>query len=156
MKRNETTGKIEPYAKFLKEEKISFQRAISQFVSKHDIPLDLMLNLHQTPLFYVSPGKYIFDLKGSTTAPIKVVDDKRQITAAFTVFASGSFLPIQFICNGKTKHCLLKYDFPNCFLHSLQIISSILKSVSACLAKLSFPTLKRRKKNLITQRSNTL
>ena len=46
-----TTGKAEPVAKkFLEEEKFSFQRVISKFVSEHNIPLVLVLNLDQTPL----------------------------------------------------------------------------------------------------------
>ena len=65
--------------------------------------MELVLNLDQTPLSYVSPGKYTFDFRGSKTVPIKGVDDKRQITATFTVTASGSFLPIQLIYSGKTK-----------------------------------------------------
>ena len=59
--------------KFLEEEKFTFQRAISKFVSDHDIPLELVLNLGQTPLSCVSPGKYTFDLKGSKTVPLKGV-----------------------------------------------------------------------------------
>ena len=62
---------------------------------KHDIPLDLVLNLDQTPLSYVSPGKYTFYLKGSSTVTIKGVDDNRQITVTFTVSATDAFLPIQ-------------------------------------------------------------
>ena len=49
--------------------------------------VDTTFNLDQTPLSYDSPGKYTFDLKGSTTIRIKGVDDKRQITATFMVFA---------------------------------------------------------------------
>ena len=46
-----TTGKAEPVAKkSLEEEKFSFQRVISKFVSEHNIPLVLVLNLDQTPL----------------------------------------------------------------------------------------------------------
>ena len=101
VKRKGTIGK-EPCSKFLEEEKFTFQRAIAKAVSNHDIAMELVLNLDQTPLSYVSPGKYTFDLKGSKTFPIKGVDDKRQITASFTVTASGSFLPIQFIYSGKT------------------------------------------------------
>ena len=74
-----------------------------------------MLNLDQTPLFYVSPGKYTFDSKGSKTVPIKGVDDKRQITATFTVAGSGSFLPIQLIYSGKTKRSIPKYGVFCCF-----------------------------------------
>ena len=92
VKRKGTTGKVEPSEKFLNEEKFSYQREISKVVLEHDILLDLVLNLDQTPLSYVSPGKYTFCLKGSTTVLIKGVDDKRQITATFTVSATGSLL----------------------------------------------------------------
>ena len=53
VKRKGTTGKVEPCPKFLEEEKLTFQRAISKIVSDHDIPLELVLNLDQTPLSYV-------------------------------------------------------------------------------------------------------
>ena len=39
VQRKETTGKVEPCTKFLKEEKFSFECAISKFVSENDIPL---------------------------------------------------------------------------------------------------------------------
>ena len=100
VKRKRTTGKVESCSKFLEEEKFTFQRAISKFVSDHDIPLELVLNLDQTPLSYVSPGKYTFDSKGSKTVPINDVNNKQQITVTFTVTVSDSFLPIQFIYNG--------------------------------------------------------
>ena len=38
VKSKRTTGKVEPCANFLEEEKFSFQRAISKFVSEHDKP----------------------------------------------------------------------------------------------------------------------
>ena len=85
VKRKRTTGKVDPLEKFLQEGKFSYQREISRVLLKHDVPLDLVLNLDQTPLSYVSPGKYTFCLKRSTTLPIIGVDDKRQITATFTV-----------------------------------------------------------------------
>ena len=80
VKRKGTTGKTEPSEKFLEEERFSYQQEISKLVLDHDMPLDLVLNLDQTPLSYVSPGKYTFCLKGTTTAPIKGVNDKRQIS----------------------------------------------------------------------------
>ena len=156
VKRKRTTGKVESCSKFLEEEKFTFQRAISKFVSGHDIPLELVLNLDQTPLSYVSPRKYTFDLKDSKAVPIKSVNNKQQITVTFKVTVSGSFLPIQFIYNGKTKRCIPKYDFLLALmLPSLQIIGPIMKNVSNCLRKSSFSTLKPRKKSLVTQRSRT-
>ena len=76
---------------FLEKEKLSFQHAISKYVSEHNFPLDLVLNLDQKPLSYVSPCKYTFDLKGSTTVPITGVDNKWQLTVTFTALASSSF-----------------------------------------------------------------
>ena len=111
VKRKGTTGKVESSEKFLQEEKFPYQREISRVILNHDILLDLVLNLDQTLLSYVSPGKYTFCLKGTTTVPIKGVDDKRQITAKFTVSVSG----VQLIYQGKTKRCLPKFKFPKEF-----------------------------------------
>ena len=61
---------------------------------------------------YISPGKYTFDAKGAKTVPIKGIDDKRQITATFTVSMTGKFLPTQLIYEGKTPRCLPRFDFP--------------------------------------------
>ena len=68
--------------------------------------------MDQTPLFYVSPDKYIFDVKSVKTVPIKGIDDKRQITATFAISVSGKFLPIQVIYESKTTRCLPKYAYP--------------------------------------------
>ena len=141
MKRKGRTGKFEPCSKFLEEEKFTFQRAIAKVVSDNDIPMEPVLNLDQTPLSYVSPGKHTFDLKGSKTVPIKGVDDKRQIT--FTVTASGSFLPIQFICS------LPKFDFPKCF--DFTFTPNHWSSYEKCVSlfkKIIFPYLKSKKEEL--------
>ena len=96
VKRKGATRKVETSEKLLQEEKFSYQRGLSWVVLDYDILLDLALNLDQKPLSYVSAGKYTFYLKGSTTVPIKGVDDKRQITATFTLSATD-VLPIQLI-----------------------------------------------------------
>ena len=111
--------------------------------------MELVLNLDQTPLSYVSPGKNTFYLKGPKTVPIKGVDDKRQITANFTVTASGSFLPIQLIYSGKTKRSLPKFDFPKCFVVTFtrNHWSNYEKCVSL-FKKIIFRYLKAKKKEL--------
>ena len=115
MKRKGTTGKVEPSIKFLNEEKLTFQMGIVRLIIKHDIPSKMVLNIDQTPLAYVSPGKFTFAQKGSTTVPIKGVDGTRQITATFGCSAVGDFLPLQLIYAGKTRTCLPKFDFPKMF-----------------------------------------
>ena len=114
-KRKGTTGKVDPFPQFLAAEKFTFQRAISSVISIHDIPSYLVLNIDQTPLSYISPGKYSFSFKGSKHVPIKGVDDKRQITATFAVSSIGEFLSMQFIYGGKTKRSLPRYEFPASF-----------------------------------------
>ena len=57
------------------------------------IPADLIINLDQTPLSYISPGKYTFNMKGAKHVPVKGVDDKRQITATFAVSVVGFVAP---------------------------------------------------------------
>ena len=145
-----TTGKNELCHKFLEEEKFTFQRAISKFISDHDMPLELVLNLDQTLLSYVSPGRYIFDLKISKAVLIKGVNDKRHITATFTVTASVSFLPNQLSYSGKTKRSIPKYDFPGCF--DITVIpnhwSNYEKCVNHWLRKIIFPYLKAKKEEL--------
>ena len=129
-------------------EKFTFQRAIAKAVSDHDIPMELVLNLDQTPLSYVSPGKYTFDLKGSKTVSIKGVE-KRQITATFTVTASASFLPIQLIFSGKTKRSLPKFDFPKYF--DVTFIPNHWSNYEKCVSlfkKIIFPYLKSKKEEL--------
>ena len=108
-------GKVEPSTQFLAEEKFTFQKAIPTYVYDHDIPTDLIINLDQTPLSYVSPRKYTFNMKGAKHVPIKGVDDKRQITATFGVSASADFLPMQLIYAGEAKRCLIKFTFPRSF-----------------------------------------
>ena len=107
-KRKGTNGKIEPSKRFLLEEELTFQKKIFE----HDTPKELSINFDQTPLSYVSPGKYTCDVKGVKTVPIKGMDEKRQMTATFAISMSGEFLLIQVIYEGKTKRCLPKYTFP--------------------------------------------
>ena len=97
VKRKEATGQVETLEQFLKEKKISFQRALSQVVIEHDILPELVINLDQTPLLYISPEKYTYSSKGSKNVSLKVGDDKIQITATYVAFAVDSFLQIQLI-----------------------------------------------------------
>ena len=142
-KRKGTTGKVEPSQQFLDEEKLTFQRNISTIIEDHDIPKDLILNLDQTPLSYAFPGKYTFNPKGAKTVPTKGVDDKRQITATFSISMTGSFLPMQLIYEGKTRRCLPNYDFPKDFnvTYSPNHWSNTEKSVEL-FQKVIFPYLK--------------
>ena len=82
VKRKGTTGKIEPFQQFFLEKKLPFQKKISGAIFYHDTPKELIVSLDQTPLSYVSPGKYNFDVK---IVPNKGINNKRQITATFPI-----------------------------------------------------------------------
>ena len=148
-KRKCTTGKIEPSKQFLLEEKLTFQKRIASIIEEHDIPKELILNLDQTPLSYVSPGKYTFNPKGAKTVPIKGIDDKRQITATFTVSMTGKFLPIQLVYERKTPRSRPRFDFPANFNVSFSDSpwSNMEKSIDL-FEKVIFPYLKQAKASL--------
>ena len=148
-KKKDTIGKIERSKQFLLEEKLTFQRRIASIIEEHDIPKELILNLDQTPLSYVSPGKYTFNPKGAKTVPIKGIDDKRQITATFTVSMTGKFLPIRLIYERKTPRCLTRFDFPADFnvTFSDNHWSNTEKSIEL-FEKVIFPYLKQAKASL--------
>ena len=137
--RKGTTCKVEPSKQFLLEEKLRFQRRIASIIEEHDIPKELILNLDQTPLSYVSPGKYTFNPKGAKTVPIKGIDDKRQITATFTVSMTGKFLPIQLVYERKTPRSRPRFDFPANFNVSFSDSpwSNMEKSIELSVSKTS-------------------
>ena len=148
-KRKGTIGKIEPSKQFLLEEKVTFQRRIASIIEQHDISKEFILNLDQTPQSYVSPGKYTFNPKGVKTVSIKGIDDKRQITATFTVSMTGKFLPIQLIDEGKTARCFPRFDFPADFsvTFSDNYWSNMEKSIEL-FEKVIFPYLEQAKASL--------
>ena len=145
-KRKGATGKIEPIKQFLLEEELTFQRRIASIIGEHGIPKERILNLNQTPLPYVSRGKYTFNSKYSKRVHIKGIDDNRQITATFTVSVTGKFLPIQLIYEGKTPRCLPRFVFP-AVLISPFLITIAEKSIEL-FEKVIFPYLKQAKASL--------
>ena len=57
-KRKGTNGKVDSSPQVLAEEKFTFQRKISTAILEHDIPAPLVVNLDETPLSDVSPGRW--------------------------------------------------------------------------------------------------
>ena len=114
-KRKGTTGKIKTSEQFIREEMLTFQKYISNVIEVDDIAIGLAVNLDQTPLSYVSPGKYTFNPSGAKTVPIKGIDDKSQITETFAVTMTGKSLSVQLIYEGKPHICLPNFEFPKCF-----------------------------------------
>ena len=55
------------------------------------------------------------DKKGTSNVPIEGIDDKRSITATFSITFDNKFLPMQLIYKGKTSQSLPKVKFPDGF-----------------------------------------
>ena len=147
--RKGTTGKIEPSKQFLLVEKLTFQRHIASIIEEHEIPKEHLLNLDQTPLSYVFFGKYTFNPKGAKTVPIKGKDEKRQITATYTVSMSGNCLPIQLIYEEKTPRCYDRFDVPADFNVTFSYNHwSNTKKPTELFEKVIFPYLKQAKASL--------
>ena len=53
--------------------------------------------------------------KWTKNAPVSEIDDKKSITATFSITMENKFLPMQLIYKGKTSQSLLKIHFPNGF-----------------------------------------
>ena len=79
-------------------------------VYEYDIRKQLILNLDQTPLSYVSPEQYSSDMKGAKNVPVKGVEEERQVTATFEISISGVFLTVKVIYEEKTK-----FNFPQSY-----------------------------------------
>ena len=69
-----------------------------------DIPDALVANWDHTGIKYIPVGSWTIEKEGQKRVQITGIDDKRQIIAVFAATKTGSFLPIQVICKGKTKH----------------------------------------------------
>ena len=111
VKRKASTGvKVDP--EVFKELQGRYLSDIRSVVKMEDIPPDLIINWDQTAIKYVPVSNWTQEQKGSKRVEIAGIDDKRQITAALTVSASGRLLPAQIIYKGKTPACIPKITFP--------------------------------------------
>ena len=73
----------------------AFPKAISAIVYNHDIPGDLIIDLDQISLSYMSPDKYTLDKRAAKNVPKKAADDKRKVATTFAFSVIGTFLSLQ-------------------------------------------------------------
>ena len=112
VKRRATTGKVTIPVGAQKEAEFRFMNQIVNQVEKHQIPPSLVINFDQTPSKYVQVSSNTMKNKGLTSVAISGIDDKRTITAMFSITLEGTFLPMQLIHKGKTTQSLPKVEFP--------------------------------------------
>ena len=117
----------------LKEAELKFHHQIVNYVEKYQIPPSLIINFDQTPSKYVQISLNTMEKEGTKNVPIFGIDDKRSITAIFSITMENKFLPMQLIHKGKTSQSLPKIQFPNGFSLSanLKHYSNETKSLSS-------------------------
>ena len=115
VRRIKTTGKVHIPAGAQKEAELKFLNQIVNQVEKYQIPPSLIINFDQTPSKYVQVSSITMAKRGETNVPIAGVNDKRSITATFSITFDNKFLPMQLIYKGKTNQSLPKIDFPDNF-----------------------------------------
>ena len=93
----------------LKEE---FLLDIRGLFEMEEIPQNLILNWDQTAVNYVPVSNWTMAKEGSKKVLIAGIDDIRQITLVLAAAMTGKLLPLQLVCQGKTKACLPTVNFP--------------------------------------------
>ena len=115
VRRTKTTGKVHIPVRVQKEAELKFLHQIVDQVEKYQIPPSLIMNFDQTPSRYVQVLSMTMAKRGETNVPIAGANDKRSITATFSITFDNKLLPMQLIYKGKTNQSLLKMDFPDSF-----------------------------------------
>ena len=110
-----TTFKVALPHGICKENELLFHYQIVEKVERYDIPDSLILNFDQTPSKYVPVAFKTLAKRNSKQVYIKGTDDKRSITATFTITMDGRFLGLQLIYGGETNQSLPRHQFPKDF-----------------------------------------
>ena len=104
-----------------KENELLFHHQIVETVEAYSITNLMILNFDQTPCKYVPVPTTTLAERNSKQVAMKGIDDKRAITATFTITLDGNFLGMQLIYGHKTNQSLPRYQFPKEFSLSVNL-----------------------------------
>ena len=110
-----TTSRPKIARSIWEEARFVFLHEISQAVSWHEIPDELIINIDQTPSKFSPTDNVTTAVKGKKHILRKGGNDKRGITATLSETLSGAMLPFQLIYKGKTERSLPTSPFPEGF-----------------------------------------
>ena len=110
-RRKATTAKLAIPSGAKNETQLPFNHSIVKKVNDKSIPESLILNFDQTPSKFVPVASTTLAERNSKQVVIKGSDDKRAITATFTIPLDGQLLGMQLIYGGKTNQSLPRFDF---------------------------------------------
>ena len=117
----------------LKEEQFKFQRKTQALIKWHNIPKNLVVNLDQTHLSYITVGNSTLEFESATSVPVKGKGKGKQITRNFSYCCWPLFTDaVKYV--GKTISCHSQNMFHWDLKSPNQIIIGAMKS---CLFNMS-------------------
>ena len=78
VRRIATTSKVLGALGLLKEEKFTFQRKIQELVTWHKIPKNLIINIGQAPLSYITVGNTTLEFSGAQLVHVKEKEKEKK------------------------------------------------------------------------------
>ena len=115
VRRFSTTRKVFIPEALQKELETQYLHDIVRKTEENNIPPSIVLNLDQTSSKYVPVSNKTLAPKGAKTVPIKGLNDKKIITATFTIAFDDKFLTMLLIHGGKTQQSLSRVIFASSF-----------------------------------------
>ena len=109
------TSKVALLDGIREENELLFHYQIVEKVERYDIPDLIILNFDQAPSKYVPVASTTWAKQNSKQVCLEGSDNKRSITATFTITMDGKFLGMQLIHGGKTNQSLPRSRFAKDF-----------------------------------------
>ena len=93
--------------------KAAFLHRIKDTVTKHAIPVSMIVNFDQTGSKFVPCSEWTMAQEGSKQVEVTGLNDKREMTALLAVSLASELLPPQLIYAGTTNKCHPTVTFPD-------------------------------------------
>jgi len=103
----------------LEEKMSSIHNSVREVRKEHDYPLDMIVNIDETPMWFdMTTGKIVHS-KGAKTVSVRSIGaEKRRLTVVLAATADGHMIPPMVIFKGKRK--LKNIDVPTSWIVCIQ------------------------------------
>ena len=145
VRRIATTSKVLGALGLLKEEKFTFQRKIQELVTWHKIPKNLIINIGQAPLSYITVGNTTLEFSGAQLVHVKEKEKEKKSLMCLVWLLQVTFCPCSSITPGGLNAAILKVSHSqrDWTWHTQKTIGTTNTWLSSTLKTSSCHTLKR-------------
>jgi hypothetical protein len=96
----------------VESEALDFMRFMRQIILSSNRDQHYILNMDQTPVYFLMNAKRTLELIGEKMVHICTSsDDTKRVTVAVTIAADGMVLPMMLIFKGQPGGCIAKMEF---------------------------------------------